>query len=444
MKSKRWRRRLLVAVAVSLVPTAARAACPLTTGDLDGNGTPDLRIVGTAAPQNVLLVNNAGALSLSLDCNGDGDYVDASLGDLNGAAFPGVEAVDLQLKGRDTVEYEVQGAAIGVVQLVTVAFRAGPNRLTVKGASGSSLADRSSLVFDVVGGAGADTVELLLEPLHPIRDSGVVLRGDLGAGDDVVNFLGTTGTVFQSFAFDIDVDLALGAGHNRVTLDARTMEVLSSGSDQAFVRFDIEGGDVAAGSDTVRMEGPLSMTGRLFVNARLRSGNDSFVSSQDSGAGNSVFAGHLRYRLSGGPGADLLSMPDGGQTAGGGINGVLEGLFDVALAGGTNSDILTFDSTFTSIGGGLFRLRADGGDQADTLLVETFHVPDGSTGEQMSLSLHGGRGNDTLLLTAIDPDGSVAPLGIHFSNGGPDAGDLCLGIPLVLSFPLNCELGFVF
>jgi hypothetical protein len=137
-------------------------------------------------------------------------------------------------------------------------------------------------------------------------------------------------------------------------------------------------------------------------------------------------------------------MPDAGQTVSGSPNGVLEGLFDVALDGGTHSDILTFDATFTSLGGGLFRLRADGGDQADTLLVETFHVPDGSTGELLSLALHGGRGNDTLLLTGLDPDGSVTPLGPHFSNGGPNATDLCLGIPPALAFPLNCELGFVF
>lgn len=446
MKRGCWRRLLLVALAPSLVPAAARAACLLTTGDLDGNGSPDLRIVATPAPQNVRLVNDAGALSLFLDCNGDGDFADAAMGDLNGLPLPGVEAIDLQLKGRDAVEYELQGAVSGSLHHVAVAFLAGPNRLTVKGASGASLIDRASLVVDVTGGAGADTVELFLDELQPIRYSGVVLRGDLGAGNDVVSFVGTPWTgLQQSFSFDVDVDLALGAGHNLVTLDGRLMEVSSSGTDLGFVRVDIGGGDVAAGSDTVLMSGPLAITGRLFVNARLRAGNDSFVGGMDSGGGNSVFFGHLRYRVNGGPGADLLALPDAGQTSNGSLNGVLEGLFEASLEGGPGNDVLTFDSTFTGLGGGLLRLWEDGGDHVDTLIAETIHVPDTSTGDTLSLGLQGGRGNDTLFLSGFDPDGKFTALGAPFSNGGPNANDLCLGTKFlgnVLLVPLNCERGF--
>jgi hypothetical protein len=451
LETSRWRRLLLVALAPSLVPAAARAACTLTTGDLDGNASPDLRIVGTPATQRVRLVNNAGALSVFLDCNGDGDFADASLGDLNGLALPGVEAVELQLKGRDTVEYEIQGAVSGALQQLAVTFGVGPNRLTVKGASGASLIDRSSLVVDVAGGPGVDTVELFLQELQPIRYSGVVLRGDLGAGNDVVSFVGTPWTgLQQSFAFDVDVDLALGAGHNLVTLDGKAMDVDSSGTDLCFVRLDIGGGDVASGSDTVLMSGPHSITGRLFVNARLRAGNDSFVGSLDSGAGNSVFFGHLRYRVNGGPGADLLTLPDAGQTSDGSLNGVLEGLYDVALEGGPGNDTLTFDSTFTGLGGGLFRLWADGGDNADTLIAETIHVPDTSTGDSLSLGLQGGRGNDTLFLSGFDPAGKFSQfisMGARFSNGGPNANDLCLGTDFLgnlLLVPLNCEQGFGF
>jgi hypothetical protein len=52
----------------------------VSRADLDGNGTDDLRIVGTALRQVLELVFAEPNLTVNLDCNGDGDTADAGEG----------------------------------------------------------------------------------------------------------------------------------------------------------------------------------------------------------------------------------------------------------------------------------------------------------------------------------------------------------------------------
>lgn len=54
-------------------------ACSVTTGDFDGNGTDDLRIVGDLKNQHVLITeHNTGGnqTRVQVDCNGDADFTD--------------------------------------------------------------------------------------------------------------------------------------------------------------------------------------------------------------------------------------------------------------------------------------------------------------------------------------------------------------------------------
>jgi hypothetical protein len=97
----------------------------------------------------------------------------------------------------------------------------------------------------------------------------LILRGDLGAGDDTLEI--------QDFPQDVAdtpgagagrtilMGVDLGLGRNRVTLPA-------FGLDGSFASFDVEGGDAPTAGDTVRLVIPegglvLKQRGRFFCSA---------------------------------------------------------------------------------------------------------------------------------------------------------------------------------
>src|SRR5262249_47616272 len=97
----------------------------------------------------------------------------------------------------------------------------------------NSAVQNSNIVVDVLGSPGPDTVYLLA--IADLSDSALVLRGDLGAGDDYVAF--QAGRLVRSVVTN---DLALGLGSNTLIvgptlfpIDASTILTNAEGSSSA-------------------------------------------------------------------------------------------------------------------------------------------------------------------------------------------------------------------
>src|SRR5262245_38827956 len=72
--------RILLALAGAAVaplgPARAWAACSVSQGDLDGNGSPDVRIVGDARPQRIVISDSQSSYRVQVDCDGNGRFTD--------------------------------------------------------------------------------------------------------------------------------------------------------------------------------------------------------------------------------------------------------------------------------------------------------------------------------------------------------------------------------
>jgi hypothetical protein len=426
---------LAAAAAVLALPVSVRAACTFTEADFDGNGTSDLRIVGDPAKQTLILFHFSGGSAFQLDCNSDGDFGDP--GDVPPFYFTavGAESFDVQLKGKDVITVNYYAAHGGDRLLTSLTLGPGGNTVTISGTAGGSPLNASanaSHIFEIIGGSSTDVVNIDLNNTGTtnFNNSYLAIRGDLGGGNDTLS-IKVPNTQTGS---GVDVDLGLGTGQNTATVDN------TSSRGTTFQRFDIEGGDVASGVDTVyfNFEGFDNSTSRTFFNANLRAGNDAYIASLTYAP---LWAyGWNRVRVNGGAGNDSLVVAQPGLA---GIE--VDGIVDIGLRGGIGNDLLSVDQWLRlfSDSGRTFRLWMDGGDGADAVLADIAQPLSGATGVIVDATVLGGRGADTVYLGMHDPvpNGSYLPMGTTLLSGGHDGNDACIPTtenPLVEQ--LNCEI----
>src|SRR5262249_40006999 len=161
------------------------AACSVAQADFDANGRPDVRIKGDAAKQVILIEDSQTSYRVRVDCNGDGDFTDAGDIDTGTLAFE-IETFDIQGGGKDVITYRslstFSGASKNILVTLGPATALSFNNLTVE--TTQPVLANSSIVVDVLGSAGPDSVGFITD--QAVTDSSIVLRGDLGTGDDFV------------------------------------------------------------------------------------------------------------------------------------------------------------------------------------------------------------------------------------------------------------------
>jgi hypothetical protein len=418
--------RLALALLVLLLPAlpAAAAQCTVTQKDLDGNGTLDLRIVGSLIPQKVIIDAYQDQTVVSLDCNGDGSFNGSpATGDMNQKVLPAFGLYEIRLKGKDTVTFNVADAWSGQPRALQVAAGGGTNRLTL-GGSGALLAG-SRLTVDVLGGAGHERLSLTLPTMDA---SSLLLKADLNVGVNGVSIAAPNPITGGSVA-------ALTA-----VLDGRGNDFDFSHSSLLEGTLDVNvDGSVFADAATASFAGQVDGAGRLRLQAGLLQGPDTFVATVDLGTLSVAAGGELHVFVNGGPGVDRISFGPGGSVGGA---TVLAGLLDVALKGGEGDDTiaLNFGAGGFAVDGTL-RLRLDGESGADAL-NGTVDVAAGSTTPELDVAFHGGHGADRLSLTINDdgPGGaaSYGTAGRAFLDGGA-ASDACNAAGTGLIHERNCE-----
>jgi hypothetical protein len=417
MKRAQTRTLALAFLGAVLVAPAAHAACALTTDDFTGDGIPDLKIVANTSKQNLVLTVGAASSTVSLDCNGDGDDVDATLGDIHDQVYPlAFGTYLLHLGGSDVITINIPADMTAVAKVFQVTLGPGKNTVTINGA-GATLRGQSRLTIDVAGYLDNDKLTATL----PGADaSAITLRTDLSLGNDQVNLvLGgeiTNGAV-------VDVDAVLSLGSNVFSLAQPASQSITDST----LSVGVEGGpnlDLV----TTSFAGSFDGTARVTVSADLGAGNDKYTGTFDLTTFDVTAGAEARFDVSGGGGNDTITFTRNGTA--GGASTINAGLLDFHADGGIGTDTITLD-----LGGGGFQmnngtlaLRASGGpgnDKIDATLV----AEAGSTNPVFDVVLNGGRQNDTITLTldnnsASDTAANYGPAGMALLDGS-DGIDVC-------------------
>ncbi|MBI3932816.1 MAG: hypothetical protein HY317_05315 [Acidobacteria bacterium] len=415
---------LLAAGAIAAVlggPRSSAAACGVTSADLDGNGSPDLKILGTTAAQTLTLIDNGTDVVVSLNCNTDSDFTDA--GELDSVPFAGVETLIVSLGGRDTITYTQAANLTGVHRGFILTLGPYGNTLTFTN-PGFAIESNSTFVLDVTGASHADT--LTFDYAAGTVDSSVlVLRGDLSAGPDVVSIKTPSATNAH-----VELDLGLGLG-----LNVMNLEIGGALAGTTTLRSNVEGGDVAASFDdaSVTLGGAVGGSARVLTGWNLRTGADRIEATFDQTGFGVAAGGEVRLRASGGVGDDDLVVH--GTTSGG--PSTVDGLVEVVLRGGPGVDTVNFD-WYGMTGTGTCRLRAHGGVQPDAVL--SAFLADASSANVLDFAVQGGRGDDLVYSAVFDPSGalSYAAGGSALLDGASER-DVCVAFGDGVHETVNCE-----
>jgi hypothetical protein len=414
----------------------ATAACTVTTGDFDGNGSLDLRVVTDGANQTLRIVDDPRLHSTTvfLDCNGDGDFIDA--GDRNGEVFGEFELFDLRLSGGDdTVIIEVPET---LPPDVTAYDKQNRNFAVQLGAGNNVFrflhpwtdsppvvppftARSSRLTIDVQAGAGADDVRFQFGGAH---SSLIVLRTDLGGGNDTVT-LGTFDIARYEQASVVNVDFQTDAGSDTVIFQPN-----ADLFDGSVYRVNIGTGP---GADTVE-GGILSFIddGRLIVSVDLGPGNDALSWRPPALVGAD---GSVHVSVAGGPGQDDVAFALADDPL---ITSDFHGRVDLFVQGDDGNDSLSVHMSPPAPGSsdltGTVRVHVDGGAGNDTVLVSQRNNA-GSTGT-LDFLVRGGLGTDRLGLSVGGP-AIYAPVSQPLLDGGPGTDECVLVGPGTQK--QNCE-----
>ncbi len=417
---------LPLAVAAALVlPGTAGAACTITPGN-DGNGNTKLTIKGTAAPQTIQVLDAVASVQVQVDCNNDGDFSDPGEDQTIATNF---EVFEVAGGGRDVVTYLNTGAFVGARRSLVVTLGpappAQPNQLIV---APSSLSANSSFTLDVQGSPGRDNVSVQVATL---TNSSLVVRGDLGSGDDQLSFV-VFGSVTNS---SITKDVDLGVGKNSLT------DVPIATFDNSTYRTSVSGSDTPTGTDDavfVTDALVLNAGSRLVHDVRLLGGNDTFAASID---GPTILGGsELVVRAGGGAGADTLALnnvPTFGPVS---VDGTSR--LSAFLSGGIGNDLVSADLTFDN--SGFHRVFLSGGDGSD-IVFGGLGADSSSSAPNADIVVDGGRGTDAVYLAVTDPSGGATfdPMGAALLAGGTfdNAIDTCIFFGDVPFQKLDCESG---
>ncbi|MBL8693391.1 MAG: hypothetical protein JNJ88_04775 [Planctomycetes bacterium] len=401
-----------LSTALLLAPTVA-----VNTGDFDNNGTTDVRVVGTSGIDRIQIDDNltTGAVTISVDANGDGDFLDP--GDVNANSVGNVETIEvLAGNGNDVVTYQVTGAGTRNRRIV---IDGGGGNDTITGTGSAATLQLGGYTIDAIGGAGND----ILNWAAPGNDNALyAFKWNAGVGNDTGSV-----TLFSSvFGGTVEIEGTLGTGTNQFTVEIGGNVGLSS--EPTDLRIRCEGGKQ---TDTVvvRYTNNLNSASMALVDVNLGAGNDVFRAEFDhstfdlQGAAANVIP-RFRIHAAGGDGNDNLSVSNEifGQASTGVV--LLEGILDIDLEGGLGNDELSVSlgdqdlDAFTAAG---FRagvvLRMAGGEGNDTLNA-AWSFANGSTGI-LDAAMFGGLGNDTFNVNVTKPVGvTLYPLVQWIVDGG--------------------------
>ncbi|MFO0825581.1 MAG: hypothetical protein U0792_21075 [Gemmataceae bacterium] len=250
-------------------------AVVVTQLDLDGDGTSDdIRIVGDNAINKVSIQDNAaGVLTISIDANGDGDFIDVGEKNAVDYLYSGNSVVfDVNLAANnDSFTYTLTNNVSAGMRTLGVDLGLGNDTFNFD-ATGKNFLAGSRLNLDVVGQAGIDIANINVGQVFASQAS---VQLDLGLGND------TSAVAFGRLDNKavLDLDASLGVGTNSMTVDLSQIGF----SDQANANVNITGG---TGVDTVTVNlhddvGDGTKASALLINVALSDGNDSFTANMD-------------------------------------------------------------------------------------------------------------------------------------------------------------------
>jgi hypothetical protein len=418
---------MVAAAAAAVLLVGARpvaAACSIVQGDFDANGTLDMRIRGDAGPQFLKVIDDGAQTDVRLSCNGDEDFTDPT--DIFILTEEPVETFDVALGGKDNIRFTLFAPSAEVRTRRDLTLTLGPGGNLV-GIDGALALNQGSLMVDLQGGAGPDRVTIG----PAFSRAALIVRGDLGAGDDSFEFGLTEATTSGATAL-IGVDL--GLGNNQVIYQMPSLL-------NAMVSVDVEGADVPTARDAVRLEIlptiPLTQKARFYFDAWLRRGDDALgIESLGTPApGFTIDAtSEARIHVDGGEGNDVLAAAL--------ERSAHQGLFALRLNGGLGNDVISLD--WNELGGtggtGVDRLRLDGGEGNDTVMA--------SLGTQSAATVLldllelGGRGADTVYQALLGAPNLRFPVsGATVLDGGRDRPDTCVGFGTATQrmLEIDCE-----
>jgi hypothetical protein len=403
----------------------------VATGDFDANGSQDLRILGDAGNQILRIVDDPTALitTVWLDCNGDGDFTDAALGEVNGTVYGQFELFDLRLTaGNDDVTIEVpeKAAYLGQNRNIAVQLGSGTNRFRYDHPGGvhpppSFVSSR--MTIEVLGGAGADDVGFRF---NGARSSLIVLRADLQGGPDQVSVT-TPDIARYEQASVVDIELKLGQGDDTIHY-APTADLF----EDSVYRVTILG---EGGADVVTGFAAGLVEARLFLNVDLGPGNDTLTWNPPPMVGDT---GRVYINITGGAGADTVAI----VPASAGFTSTLNGRVEIFVHGDDGDDVLTVDLSpdiSNSDVDGTVRVHVDGGAGDDTIRVA--QVSNAGSDGLYDFLLRGGPGADDVQLSFQNNGANVAAnytVGAALLDGGFGT-DECKVVGNALVREQHCE-----
>jgi hypothetical protein len=414
----------LALLGVALVaPRAGYAACTVSVGNSDTNGTPDLRLVGDTYGQTAI-IELRGIGGWKVTCAGV-----VSTGTQN------IETYVIALGGNDTVTVLQTEDLVGDSKNIVFSEPAGGNRFTYQ-SQGFAIRDHSSLVFELRGGAGNDNVKL--DFLGATVDTSMVLvRGDLGGGTNIAAFVGAA--VTRNALVDVDIKGGIAYNDGGGLVSNSTVNVRMNAAD------DYYSGDVISAT----FSGQVEDGSRVYLKADLLRGQDKFWGNFDvsrfsidaAGTGGS----EVSLLAKGGNGADVLKISDLSDQ---GITGVaaVNGLLSIDLEGGNQPDALGL-VWHGLTGTGEFRYRAAGENAYDQLNA-TF-ATDPTSANLLSFLLLGNTERDfspavfdTITANVTDNGtASYGALGEVILDGGLQGDDTCNFTGNAPHVALMCEKG---
>lgn len=402
-------------------------AVVLTKLDLDGDAvSDDIRIIGDFQNTKIVITDDgAGLANFQIDANGDGDFADVALGDLNTSfAFnDDTFVLEAQLRGgNDSISYFTTANNSDSTRTLTIDLGAGND--TFLWTHDKDVFNGSSISLDITAGAGNDLINVTNGQIRASQES---VKVDAGSGNDKYDL--KFDRIDDHSTIDIHTDLGNG-------LNIQNAEFQEIGfGDQAVVDMVVVGG---ANKDTIQLGmhddiGNGVTASHFSAVFDLLAGNDDFKALYDVGGDVFRVDDHSQSSLvvRGGAGNDSLLAGQNGLT--GTMKIDPDALFAVDLDGGSGNDsVITSFGTLNAwelIGG--IRVRMDGGYGNDTLTCLLSHNFS-STGIY-DVVVRGGAGNDIMSFNLFNGGGTptFGPAGGVVLDGGIGIDSLINGNPAV-------------
>lgn len=437
MSTGRLSSKILVLLGLALAaPRIAGAACSVVAADKDGNGTTDLRIIGSVYKQNAIIeIKNVG-YTVKIDCNGNGVYTD--LGDITATSTTAtIETYSLELAGGDIININQTENLSGAHKNIAIVVGGAGTKTTFT--SGTfSIAD-SSLDIEEVGGAANDGMVVDFTGAT-VDNSRILVRADQGNGGDGVKWYSPAST--NNSLVDLRYNLGYGPSFSLISDNGG---VMTNSTLKAYV----VGDDTSTYIDNsvTSFSGQVDSNSRVLYDAYLDAGNDRFTGHFDlakfkidpTGSGSEVY-----FNVEGGIGGDLLAVTDDATVGAATINGLLQ----IRLDGGPQPDNLNLALRGLT-GSGKLRFWGDGENAARDQIYVTL-VTDIASTNDLDIYAGGGPEDDLggvygdLISFSVTNNGAATfgPGGVVILDGGLEAIDKCVWTGVnAPHLAMNCEAG---